>query len=1138
MDPKDDVLWYKDAIIYELHVKTFYDAKGNGIGNFKGLTEKLDYLEDLGVTALWLLPFYPSPLKDDGYDIADYFNIHSDYGDLKEFKEFLHEAHRRGLRVITELVVNHTSDQHAWFQRARRARPGSTIRNFYVWSDTPEKYPEARIIFKDFETSNWAWDPVGKAYYWHRFYSHQPDLNYGNPDVQKAILKVVDYWLNMGLDGMRLDAIPYLFEREGTNCENLPETYAFLQRLRAHVDSKFSNRMLLAEANQWPEDAVSYFGNGDKCHMAFHFPLMPRIFMAVRMEDRFPIIDILEQTPPIPETCQWALFLRNHDELTLEMVTDEERDYMYRMYARDPHARINLGIRRRLAPLLENDRRKIELMNILLFSLPGTPVIYYGDEIGMGDNYYLGDRNGVRTPMQWSADKNAGFSKANPQKLYLPVIIDPEYHYEAVNVENQQRNQASLLWWMKKYIAMRKRFKAFGRGSIEFPLPDNPRIFAFIRHYQPEPPLREEKILVVVNLSRHSQMVELNLSKLSGYVLEEVFSGNRFSPIKESPYILTLGPYGYYWFSLQKEKVVETVNVRTIPELEVTGVLTNTNREILEERSIEKLEREILPVYLKGCKWFARVEDAQENTREIQRLQILEILPLGKDPKRMEGAEDSAWERWAQDARLLLLEVQYVEGPSETYLLPISFAMGEKAKEILASSLPEVIARVKGMNLEGILYESIYSEGFRKNLLEMILRKHRIKGNHGEFIVHTKKAFKALAGSTGEISPLESQVLHAEKRNPSFLYGDRFFLKLLRCLEEGIHPDLEIGRFLTETASFPYTPAFIGAIEYRKPRAQPMTLGLLQSFVPNQGDAWTFTLSAVERYFDRVLSRRSEIQQIPKLSASFLKVEIPPSLQDLVKGAFFEMVKLLGKRTAKLHLALASNSEDPNFSPEPFSTLYQRSVYQSMRSSARRVLQLLRKNLNTLPESERPMQNVRKEAEEVLNLEKNVMDHFRMILQRKISTVKIRIHGNYHLGHVLYTGKDFVILDFESNPTKTLSERKLKHSPLRDVASMLRSLHYAVYTVLLKHTSLRPEDISVLEPWTDFWYKSMGSAFLRSYLDTTEKAPFIPKDPEELEILLKTFLLDKALRELSHELNDRPEWVIIPLRGIKEIVKQ
>src|SRR5437870_10935515 len=533
-DTSVDPLWYKDAIIYELHVKTFCDSDGDGMGDFRGLIEKLDYLQDLGVTAIWLLPFYPSPLRDDGYDIADYFDVNPTFGSLNDFRALLDAAHERNLRVITELVINHTSDQNPWFQKSRRAaaaaaagaiEPGYggdiAYKDFYVWSNTPEKYKDARIIFKDFETSNWAWDPVAKAYYWHRFYSHQPDLNFDNEAVHDALFKVLEFWMNLGVDAFRLDAIPYLYEREGTICENLPETHAYLKKLRAHLDAKHPGKMLLAEANQWPEDSLPYFGDGDECHMAFHFPVMPRMYMALAQEDRFPIIDIMAQTPPIPPNCQWALFLRNHDELTLEMVTEEDRDYMWRTYASDRQARINLGIRRRLSPLLQNHRGGIHLMNGLLFSFPGTPIIYYGDEIGMGDNIYLGDRNGVRTPMQWSADRNAGFSRANPQSLYLPVIIDPQYHYEQINVEVQQGSPYSLLWWTKRLIATRRRYQAFGRGTIEFLYPENRKILAFVRRYQ------EETILVVANLSRLVQCFEVDLAQFRGLAPVELSGSTR-----------------------------------------------------------------------------------------------------------------------------------------------------------------------------------------------------------------------------------------------------------------------------------------------------------------------------------------------------------------------------------------------------------------------------------------------------------------------------------------------------------------------------------------------------------------------------------------------------------------------------------
>lgn len=1100
---EDDPLWYKNAVIYELHVKAFYDSSGDGTGDFKGLTEKLDYLEGLGITAIWLLPTYPSPLKDDGYDISDYFNIHHNYGKLRDFKEFLREAHRRGLRVITELVLNHTSDQHSWFKHSRRAKPSSVWRDFYVWSDTPEKYKDARIIFKDFETSNWAWDPVAKAYYWHRFYSHQPDLNYDNPHVQKAMLRAIDFWFAMGVDGLRLDAVPYLYEREGTNCENLPETYKFLQKLRIYVDKKFKNKMLLAEANQWPEDAVNYFGTGDECHMAFHFPLMPRIFMSLWMEDRFPVIDIFEQTPSIPETCQWALFLRNHDELTLEMVTDEERDYMYKVYARDPSARINLGIRRRLAPLLGNYLRKIELMNFLLFSLPGTPVIYYGDEIGMGDNYYLGDRNGVRTPMQWSADRNAGFSRTNPQKLYLPIIIDPEYHYETINVENQERNQSSLLWWMKRIISMRKRFKAFGRGSIEFLLPDNPKVLAFIRQYD------NENILVVVNLSRYSQVVEFDLSRFSGYYLEEVFSRNKFPVIKDSPYVLTLGFYDYFWFSFQKEE--EGIRFgdlfAPVPELSVSGNWEN----IFQGKTKEKLADDIVPQYITGCRWFGG------KARRIRQIEIIEDITIGKSPSV---------------THLLFLKVLYTEGLSDIYLLPLSFASGDEARKMIEEKPHIIVSRLKTGTGEGIIYESIHNEAFQKNLLWMIARRRTMRGLQGHLTAYPGRFFKSLWEK--ELLTEKSQVLKAEQSNTSFLYGSKLYFKLFRNLDEGINPDLEIGKFLTENASFPNVSPFAGSIEYRRDDTGPIVVGILQAFVPNQGDAWVYTLDSVERYLERVLPKKSEIHKIPRAPSPLLKIDyqdIPVVIQELIGGDYLEMASLLGKRTAELHLALSSEKENPDFTAEPFSILYQRSVYQSVQSLTKRVFDFLRKNIKTFPD------NIKDEADEALGLEKKIMDHFKALLKKKFATTKIRIHGDYHLGQVLYTGNDFIIIDFEGEPARSLSERRLKKSPIIDIAGMLRSFHYAACTSLFKHILYTSEDIVGLEPWGDLWYRYVSGVFLKSYLDTTREASFIPGDTEDLDIILKIFLLEKAIYEVGYELNNRPDWVIIPLKGIKHLLE-
>jgi len=1100
---EDNPLWYKDAILYEVHVKTFCDSDGDGIGDFKGLSRKLDYLADLGVTALWLLPFYPSPLRDDGYDIADYYRIHPRYGSLRDFKDFIRSAHRRGIRVITELVLNHTSDQNEWFRKSRQARPGSRLRDFYVWSDTPEKYKDARIIFKDFETSNWSWDPVARAYYWHRFYSHQPDLNYDSPHVYKALLKVMDHWFGMGVDGMRLDAVPYLYQRENTNCENLPETYELLKKLRAHIDASFSDKMLLAEANQWPEDAAAYLGEGDLCHMAFHFPLMPRIFMALHMEDRYPIGDILEQTPRIPDLCQWAIFLRNHDELTLEMVTDEERDYMYRIYARDPRARINLGIRRRLAPLLGNDRRKMELMNVLLFTLPGTPVIYYGDEIGMGDNYYLGDRDGVRTPMQWSADRNGGFSRANPQKLYLPVIIDPLYHFEAVNVENQERNPSSLLWWMRNAIGIRKQFKAFGRGSIRFLYPENSHVLAFVRSHE------DENILVVVNLSRHPQLAELDLSAYAGHVPREIYSRSQFIPVKESLYPVTLGPYGYYLFLLQKEE--EPVALR---EEELSLDVDDGARweAIFSGEPFKRLQERVLPAYARSARWFGG------KARRIRRMSVVERIPVGRGATR---------------TQMLFIRVQYVEGDPETYMLPLALAEGEEALRLRDEVPQAVAARVSFRSTVGVLYDAIYDKNFCDDVLAMISRKIKFKGVQGEVVGLAGKGFKRIR--KGKVLHLAPHVLKAEQTNTSVAYGNELYLKMYRRPSEGVNPDVELVRFLTEKVPFAHIPPFAGALEYRARDGGPVTLGILQDLLPNQGDGWTYMLRGLEHYFERVSVPRNGMDQgIPELPSSLLDMageELPRLAADLITPAPLEMVGLLGTRTAQLHLALASDPVHPDFAPEPFSLLYQRSVYQSMQTLTKQVFQLLEKSLEGLPEE------VREEAARLLEARPRVLSRFWDIRARKIEAVKIRIHGDYHLGQVLYTGKDFILIDFEGEPMRPLSERRLKRSPMRDVAGMIRSFHYASRTGFHKEVSVRARDPEAVEPWADLWYRCMAGTFLKAYLETAGKAPFIPEDSNALRVMLTVYLLEKAVYELGYELNNRPQWLHVPLRGIGELLE-
>jgi maltose alpha-D-glucosyltransferase/alpha-amylase len=1099
----DDPLWYKDAIIYELHVRAFFDSNGDGIGDFPGLTQKLDYLEDLGITAVWLLPFYPSPLRDDGYDIADYTDVHPSYGTLRDVKEFIREAHRRGIRVITELVLNHTSDQHPWFQRARRAAPGSVWRNFYVWSDTPEKYKEARIIFKDFETSNWAWDPVAKAYYWHRFYAHQPDLNYDNPAVRRAILRVVDFWMRLGVDGMRLDAVPYLYEREGTNCENLPETHQFLKELRRYIDERYSNRMLLAEANQWPEDAVAYFGNGDECHMAFHFPLMPRLFMAIRMEDRFPIVDILSQAPPIPETAQWALFLRNHDELTLEMVTDEERDYMYRVYARDPVARINLGIRRRLAPLLGNNRRRIELMNGLLFSLPGTPVIYYGDEIGMGDNIYLGDRNGVRTPMQWSADRNAGFSTAPRQRLYLPVIVDAEYHYEAVNVAAQQANPHSLLWWKKRLIGLRKQFKAFGRGSFEFIPVENRKVLAYVRRYE------QETILVVANLSRFVQWAELDLSAYRGLVPVELFGSIEFPLIGDEPYRVMLGPHSFYWFSLERPRAGEEPVEITTSELPLVPVRESEGT--LELRSGQRAFEEILPRYLRQRRWFAG------KARRIKQVRISEQVPLvtGESP-----------------ATLVLVTVEYTEGDPEQYVLPLALARGERASEIVERTPHAVIARALVEGSEALLVDALAEPACVRSLIEQIGRRRRFRGEHGVIASQPTAAFRRLVRPD---APLPEPVLsRAEQSNTTVIFPDRALFKLYRQVEPGPNPELEMERVLSERLGFPHVPPLAGSLEYQPAHGEPMTLGIVLGYVPNEGDAWQYTLDELAGFLERALaysedppSLRLEVESLLDLAG-----QTPPTMVYELIDTYVEAVRLLGQRTGELHRALASVTDDPAFAPEPFSMLYQRSLYQAMRSHLLQTLALLRQQLASLPVS------TREQADAVLQREREIVQVYQKLLQKLLPAQRTRCHGDYHLGQVLYTGRDFVIIDFEGEPARPLSERRLKRSPLLDVAGMLRSFHYAASATLLEQQQRGLlSDLARAEAWLRFWYGWVSAVFLQGYLEVVGSTALVPSDSKDLGTLLEAYLMDKAIYEIRYELGHRPDWLAIPLGGVLELLR-
>jgi maltose alpha-D-glucosyltransferase/alpha-amylase len=1104
-------LWYRDAIFYELRIRAFYDSDGDGIGDFKGLAEKLDYLQDLGVTTLWLLPFYPSPLRDDGYDISDFTTVHPDCGTLEDFKIFLREAHRRGLRVVTELVINHTSDQHPWFQRARRSPKGSRFRDYYVWSDTPDRYREARIIFKDFERSNWTWDDVADAYYWHRFYFHQPDLNFDHPDVRKAVFRTLDFWLNLGVDGLRLDAIPYLYERDGTNCENLAETHRFLKELRAHVDRNYDDRMLLAEANQWPEDAVAYFGSGDECHMAFHFPVMPRLFMALHMEDRFPILDILQQTPEINGNCQWALFLRNHDELTLEMVTDEERDYMYRVYAHDAQARINLGIRRRLAPLLGNDRRRIELMNALLFSLPGTPVLYYGDEIGMGDNFYLGDRNGVRTPMQWTGDRNAGFSRANPQRLYLPVIVDPEYHYESHNVETQQNNLHSLLFWMKRLIALRKQHKAFGRGAISFLTPSNRKVLAFIRTYE------SETLLIVANLSRFVEYVELDLSAWKGMVAVELFGKKPFPPIGDLPYLLTLGPHSFYWFSLERPSADDAAARQAaagempLPTLHARG----SWQSVLAPEGRSALANVLAPV-LRRRGWFS---GAMAGAARVTILDVVE-LPCEQN-----------------EAFLVVLRAE-AAAVSELYVVPLAFADGAAANRIRDTARHAIVAEIETVARQGtkraILYDAVEQPAIALALLDVITRRRTLRGDAGEVVPSHTSALRSLRGpSDVDVTPV---LRHAETYLHEVVYGERLLLKVLRGIAEGINAELEIGRFLAEQGSFVHVAPVAGALEYRAPRRLSATIAILQGWVPNEGDALRFTVDQVQQFFQRILTRPNAATELSSETGSPVELidQDPPPLVHDTMGSYLEFARTLGMRTAELHLALSRDTDDPAFAPEDFTMLYQRSLYQSLRNQTLRVLALLRDRMNGLPAEVQP------HARAVLEAENEVLRRFAALRGRRISATRIRHHGDFELKQVLYTGRDFVVVDLAASDAQTASERRVKASPLRDVASMLWSLHHAARGGLVGDGAaalVRPEDVVVLQPWAYFFAHWAGSNYLRGYLQQAGDARFVPGERRDLAALLTIFGLEKCLDEVEREIDRRPGWLRIPLRGILDVLR-
>jgi maltose alpha-D-glucosyltransferase/alpha-amylase len=1228
-----DPLWYKDAIIYELHVRAFADSNGDGIGDFPGLVSRLDYLQDLGVTCIWILPFFPSPLRDDGYDISNYTDVNPSYGTLNDFKVFLDAAHYRNMQVMIELVINHTSDQHPWFKAARLAPPGSPQRDMYVWSDSDKLYKDARIIFTDTEKSNWTWDETAKAYYWHRFFSHQPDLNFDNPQAIEEVLKAMRFWLDMGVDALRMDAIPYLVERDGTSCENLPETHAVIKTLRAAIDTGYANRLILAEANQWPADVLPYFGDGDECHMAFHFPLMPRIYMALRQEDRLPITDIMAQTPPIPDNCQWGLFLRNHDELTLEMVTDDERDYMYFAYSADPRMRVNVGIRRRLAPLVDNNRRRIELLNSLLFSFPGTPILYYGDEIGMGDNIYLGDRNGVRTPMQWTSDRNAGFSKCDPARLYFPVVMDYIYGYQVVNVEAQQSDQSSLLHWTRNMIALRKLFRVFGRGTLTFLNPANRKILAYLRDLDSGDGLRET-VLCVANLSRFAQPVSLDLESFAGMQPVEMLGYVPFPAITEAPYSLTLAPYSFLWLELQAPVVESYAPLATQDEIAQepaaesaiavdpvihgwAGFLAESGTSILESA---------LPAWLPRQRWFGA------KTRRISSVRIRDWVEFPRAGTSEGFNASDAPRAGAVPMAMFFFEIGYADGASDVYNIPFAFSSGAESSEVNAAHPESIVATLNSASGPAVLYDATSSSDFHQDLLRLIEHNTTLAladgHSHasGDALVadasRDREVMKAgwptesaspsatfaqdaqagaspmppvapapITAQPGEaatsprpittasvptgpqrMQPRESPAAgdpapaggrldarastafadayphgrisshtgSAEQSNTSIIYGNQLILKLFRRLEGGENPDVEIGRFLTEVARFGRIAPFLGEISITPVNGEKTTVAMLQGLVANRGDGWAWFLAELAGFFQRVAGFPAAHEM---RGASFLRDPgpLPESME--TARASLDAAALLGRRTAEMHLALGTSTDNAAFSAEPFAA-------ENLIGDAERIEAQLRSTLEAL-------------RAQLPNLDEHTSDMAALLLSRRLELVaraqaiatcpaagmRIRIHGDYHLGQTLRTAGsqahdegaaghgDFVLLDFEGEPARPLEARRRKQSPLKDVAGMMRSFSYAAFSALDRALNGLPEEARpaaavTLGGWARAWQDAASARFLHAYREAIAANPALLPPPEQSQALLDAYMLEKALYELLYELNNRPAWLRIPISGI------
>lgn len=1114
---QSDHLWYKDAVIYQCHIKSFLDANADGYGDIPGLLQKLDYIQELGISALWLLPFYPSPLRDDGYDIADYFTVNPIYGTIDDFKTLVNEAHRRGLKIITELVINHTSDQHPWFQAARHAPPGSPERDFYVWSDTDKKYQDARIIFLDYEPSNWTWDPVAKAYYWHRFFHHQPDLNFDNPAVFDAVIGAMQFWFDMGVDGMRLDAIPYLIEREGTNCENLSETHSILKRLRKVVDDNYEGRVFLAEANQWPDDVREYFGNGDECHMAYHFPIMPRLYMGLHQEDKTPMEEILSKTPEIPEPCQWAIFLRNHDELTLEMVTPGERDYMWKNYAKDPRARINLGIRRRLAPLMEYSRPRIQLMNALLFALPGTPIVYYGDEIGMGDNLSLPDRHGVRTPMQWTADKNGGFSRAEFEKLYLPPIMDTVSGFHSVNVEAQQKDPSSLLHWMRHIIGLRKRHKVFGRGTMQTIANNSTKVFSFIRKYE------DETILVVANLSRNAQSAELDLRDYAGIVPVEMFGLAKFHTIGECPYVMTLAPHQFFYLQLAGGETSAGGSESRSPALAASTRPDGnavTSRQVRlqlkdavpvdvlsDETASSALAKEVLPIYIQRQRWYGG------KTQKIVSARIEDVCKLPDGPS---------------ECAIVFVDVTTEGGLNELYSLFLAQAEGDYEQRLKKQQPDCILAELVGTKGGGVavIYDALENEDFCRALLKTISKEQTIDSRRGSLRAHTNDLFRKRLNALPHAAVKR---VRSEQSNSSIIFDDQFILKIYRRMQSGFNPDYEIGDYLTESAGFKNTPAVAGAIEYSV--GDLHHLALLQEVVVHQGDGWTYTVDELRRYYERAATHMYMLPQLDTGKSNYAELAGKPIPSDVLQffGLFLTEAVTLGRRAGEMHVALSGNQVNQDFKPEPFSQDELESLVAKMKERVGDVITRLCLVGGLSEEMAAARQTL-------FGARANVETRVEALAPLAAQLQKMRCHGDFHLGQVMHVDGDWMIFDFEGEPLRSLAERRAKNSPLKDVAGMIRSFEYASYAALFSFSQQRSDHMKDFFPWTHAAHTWLSVAFLNGYLEAVRGRDFVPADKDVFMKALEPFVLEKAFYEIDYEMNNRPDWLRIPLTSVLEIL--